>query len=1213
MKTIIILTSFFFILTQNICFSAMGDEYYSIPPFLQKNTYSNLYLVLDYSGSMAYPAYNTNEDSYDVNEKYYGYYDQNSNYSCTGDVSIYSYTPPGYGSSFADYIHCNGHWQKDSSGSYSGNELNFRNMARIDLLRYVLTGGGVYQDDYCRSINTCSSYDNENDCENNNLCYWENRWWGNGCYNRDYCNDYTDATTCNLNDLCTWNSEKSIMTEYGEQISYEDISNYDPATQTANGILQEINERSVKPRLGLVIYSSGVTYNIEPSYDYNNIVATINDTVATGGTYTYGGIQAAKEYFESDSAYSFNIDGDMTNVSCTKNFTLLMSDGAWNEGNSNDSPDDVDPQHLIHDMWKGGNADLKLSLKGNQNVQTFSMAMFLDSASDGFKAMKHFGVFGGYKGQAAPCNYTSEYLNTSLTTNFPNSSCEEWDTNSDGLPDNFFSGEDPDKFRTSLEKVFEEILKEVSSGTSVAILNDKRKEGSIMTQAVFYPDYQGVPWIGKLFGYWFLNFKDPQGNTVQNIREDTYDPYKLNICNDNGTPGGDRILEFGYDDLTSTLQVSQYRSDCSGYRYDNTSYKTPYDQLEDINSLYEVSTKIYNSYSSNSYNDRTIYTTCDDDNCIYTQNLTELKNYSTASDFGTDYGCLGSFDNLTDFVYGKNIPGCVDRTDDDGTKRILGDIIYSTPRIANYDNMSIIYVAANDGMLHAFRAGEAVKYHSSDYIAVQLQNAKNDSGISDIGREEWAFIPRNAQPYLRYRAQPDFRHLYINDLTPYIFDYGDKKILIGGMRMGGGVNCNNDNTTCVSPPVDTADNSSVSGGFSSYYALDITDPLSPKYLWEFTDEYLGFAYSGPAVIKRPDGLYVMFLSGMKGYDGELAYEGSNAKVYVLTINPNNFNIEETNSYSVGDIDSNLKKNQVYGNRLFTDGVDLDNDGYTDAVFFAFSYLQADDWTSNLYVARTDDSSFPTSGGFLDRVVSSLHGAVTAGIVYMPCFNMDYIYFGTGRWFYKQDDSAGRTNKLYGINISCLRDNSCNNFSNLVNNDDICSELNHSTTKPAAWEIGLNTEQVVDGVLFGKERIISDAGKMEWADTVLFTSMQPSTDPCAYGGRSRGWGLNCATGKSIWDNSCPGFTVDNSSVTCGYLQTSTTAINQLCAESFSTQEGDRNVSNAMGQGNSTGGDASINDVNAGQTEWYTGITPETPPIIPPPYSGLKGDILLWIEK
>jgi len=469
---------------------------------------------------------------------------------------------------------------------------------------------------------------------------------------------------------------------------------------------------------------------------------------------------------------------------------------------------------------------------------------------------------------------------------------------------------------------------------------------------------------------------------------------------------------------------------------------------------------------------------------------------------------------------------------------------------------------------------------------------------------------KNAQPYLRYRAQPDFKHLYINDLTPYIFDYGDKKILIGGMRMGGGVNCNNSEANCVSPPSDT------SGGFSSYYALDITDPLKPKYLWEFSDEYLGFAYSGPAVIRKRDGkqskLFVMFLSGMKDYNGDLAYTGSNAKVYVLTLNTANFSIEHTDSYSVGAIDPSINNN-VYGNRLFTDGVDLDNDGYTDAVFFAFNYFdQQNGWTSNLYVARIDEN-FPSSNSF-DRVMSSLHGAVTASIVYMPCFNMDYVYFGTGRWFYKQDDSAGRNNKLYGVNISCLRNNNCN-FSSAVNNADICDELqrNNQNNKPVAWEVGLNTSQVDNGIEFGKERVISDTGKMEWANTVLFTSMQPSTNPCAYGGRSRGWGLNCATGKSIWDTTCTGYVVDNRSVTCGYLQTSTTAINQMCAESFSAQEGTRNVSNAMGNGNSTGGDSSVNDINAGQTEWYSGSTPETPPIIPNPYSGLMGDILLWIEK
>ena len=123
-------------------------------------------------------------------------------------------------------------------------------------------------------------------------------------------------------------------------------------------------------------------------------------------------------------------------------------------------------------------------------------------------------------------------------------------------------------------------------------------------------------------------------------------------------------------------------------------------------------------------------------------------------------------------------------------------------------------------------------------------------------------------------------------------------------------------------------------------------------------------------------------------------------------------------------------------------------------------------------------------------------------------------------------------------------------------------------------------------------------------------MEPSASPCELGGRSRIWGLNCATGRSIWDKSCNGYTVNTDKVSCGYLQTSTAAIYDLCSSAFNPpadDDGDSNTSNDP--------DAPPYDSNRpeGTSTWMKGTTPETPPIVPPPYAGKTGQILLWIEK
>jgi type IV pilus assembly protein PilY1 len=167
-------------------------------------------------------------------------------------------------------------------------------------------------------------------------------------------------------------------------------------------------------------------------------------------------------------------------------------------------------------------------------------------------------------------------------------------------------------------------------------------------------------------------------------------------------------------------------------------------------------------------------------------------------------------DKLVDFIYG------IDTYDENGNgdtteKRawLLGDVLHSKPLIVNYAaysfsnvnesdcnvNKSMIFVGANDGMLHAI----------------------NDCD----GSEAWAFIPPDILANLKYI--PGQTHTYFADSSPgvYIYDHnnngtietadGDKVILLFGQRRGGG-----------------KDASPTKG---SYYALDVSNPVAPVFLW----------------------------------------------------------------------------------------------------------------------------------------------------------------------------------------------------------------------------------------------------------------------------------------------------------------------------------------------------------------------------------------------
>jgi type IV pilus assembly protein PilY1 len=115
----------------------------------------------------------------------------------------------------------------------------------------------------------------------------------------------------------------------------------------------------------------------------------------------------------------------------------------------------------------------------------------------------------------------------------------------------------------------------------------------------------------------------------------------------------------------------------------------------------------------------------------------------------------------------------------------FGDIIHSEPAVVYYpdpdgnpgtnDAKTIIYVGANDGLLHAID--------------------------DDTGRELWSFVPRDQLGRLHRLNDAD--HDYFVDGSPVVYNGTSQKVLIIGGRRGG----------------------------DSYTALDITNYNAPRYLY----------------------------------------------------------------------------------------------------------------------------------------------------------------------------------------------------------------------------------------------------------------------------------------------------------------------------------------------------------------------------------------------
>jgi type IV pilus assembly protein PilY1 len=155
---------------------------------------------------------------------------------------------------------------------------------------------------------------------------------------------------------------------------------------------------------------------------------------------------------------------------------------------------------------------------------------------------------------------------------------------------------------------------------------------------------------------------------------------------------------------------------------------------------------------------------------------------------------------------------------------ITGDVIHSEPLVVDYnESLSVIYFGANDGMLHA------------------VKDTPSTTSESDDGTEIWAFIPPDQLHRLKELLEGD-GHLYFVDSSPkaYIQDVNgngvieldvdsdedgdiddddqDRVVLVCGERKGG----------------------------TSYFALDVTDPYMPVFLWRINQNNDAKALNLPA-------------------------------------------------------------------------------------------------------------------------------------------------------------------------------------------------------------------------------------------------------------------------------------------------------------------------------------------------------------------------------
>lgn len=514
-------------------------------------------------------------------------------------------------------------------------------------------------------------------------------------------------------------------------------------------------------------------------------------------------------------------------------------------------------------------------------------------------------------------NYDAEVENPD-----PNDDPTSWDdidnetgnTGTDGVPDTYFPVRNPAQLKARLTQVFNDVLKRVSSGTAAAVVANEQTGVGAVYQALYDPirtDENGneTNWTGSLHAL----FIDDEGL----LREDNNGNGALDNYNT------DRVVNIFFDEDDLLTKVRRYSSDEDDVFVESGSTVVPLDELEPIWNARDRLAELANAttqrnYTTSAAGGRHIITWLDQNYNGVIDSGEQLAFDANTFNAGNTHGWLdqpniGSAQNLVNYIRGEEQANSRNRTIDyygNGTTRVmrLGDIINSSPvpiaaPFENYDLLTgdssyfefrrqyrnrreVVYVGANDGMLHAFNAGffnaSTRKYEPTTDAGGT--GAAGDPTTHPLGSELWAYVPKNLLPHLQWLKRPDYEHVYYVDGQPRLFEArvfpddsdhpgGWGTILVAGFRLGGGTDAtgitvdtqadglgNNNDDNKDSDDIKTK---------SAYVVMDVTNPEKPpKVLAELTPPNLQFTTSFPTVVPistpnggSPNKWYLAFGSG----------------------------------------------------------------------------------------------------------------------------------------------------------------------------------------------------------------------------------------------------------------------------------------------------------------------------------------------------------------
>jgi type IV pilus assembly protein PilY1 len=434
-----------------------------------------------------------------------------------------------------------------------------------------------------------------------------------------------------------------------------------------------------------------------------------------------------------------------------------------------------------------------------------------------------------------------------------------------------------------------------------------------------------------------------------------------------------------------------------------------------------------------------------------------------------------------------------------------------------------VYAAANSGMLQAFETdyNNNAYYQTAGITTSATTDDTFTGNNAGNGVERWAYIPTMVLPELYVLANEPYTHKYFVDGTPTVGDIclspctaqGDwRTILVAGLNSGG----------------------------RGYYALDVTNPLAPKALWEFSytascvtvapltgvpaggpftgDCNVGLTYGNPIIVKRSsDGKWVVLVTS--GYNNGSADGAGDGGGYLYILDAANGQILHrlaTGSGSAG-IPSGLAKINAWSTNSAVDNTAL-------AVYGGD--LGGDLWRFDLnyqgglnvnYLSVTKVAHVKDSSGTAQPITVKPELGEYA--------NKRIILFGTGQFLQNADKSTTSQQTIYA-----LRDEPAVAGTAGVGCDGaVVCDVRGATVKMRQFAAGSITDtRTVNpsdpapnwATDYGWRIDLPDSGERVNVDpqlqlgTLVIASNVPSNDTCTAGGSSFINFLDYATGSYV---------------------------------------------------------------------------------------------------